>query len=416
MKKALIVSFDLPKKGETSPSLSIASLIAYAKADIRYGSEFCIKHVSFNMSDDHDRPLSYFMGEILDNCIQCNTIVFSVYIWSEYLVVEILGKLRGMGYQGKIVLGGYQIIGQKETLNHDYPECDIFICGYGENSLTESIFMEKPARPVHLNRQPNFNELPSPYLSREIDVMHGERMVRLETKRGCPYQCSFCAHRDLAENRVYEINKSRIIEEIEWFNARKTRKVNILDPVFNAGNEYLLVLEEMLRMKFSSVISLQCRFEMIKGEKGNRFIALVEKLDAVLEFGIQTIFEEESRAINRPINPDYIRKVLRLLKERGIAYEISLIYGLPNQTVDSFKRSIDFALENGATKILAFPLMLLKGTPLYAQKRKWNLEEKALGNFRIPTVVSGNTFKEDDWLRMDEIAHRVAGEMSYVRI
>ena len=77
--------------------------------------------------------------------------------------------------------------------------------------------------------------------------------------------------------------------------------------------------------------------------------------------------------------------------------------------MDSFRRGIDFVLENGAKKIFAFPLLLLRGTALYEQKQKWNLTEKILGDFHIPTVVSGNTFDEDDWLRMHEIAGSLSG-------
>nr|VFJ99215.1 MAG: Radical SAM superfamily enzyme YgiQ, UPF0313 family [Candidatus Kentron sp. LFY] len=411
MKKALIVSFDFMRKGETSPSLAIGSLITHAKADVRYGHEFCIEHVFFNMLDPLDRSLSYFMEKILDKCMQYNTILIAVYIWSECLVVKLIRRLREIGYQGKIVLGGYQITYGREALKHEYPECDIFISSYGENSLVESIFMARPKYPIHLNRQVDFNQLASPYLFGEIDVIFGQRAVRLETKRGCPYRCSFCAHQDLTGNNVYKIKTSRVIEELEWFNSRRVGKINILDPVFNTGNEYLGILEEMVRIKLSSMISLQSRFELIRGKKGDYFIWLVEKLNVVLEFGVQTIVEEECRAINRSIDLGHVRNIFRLLKEKGISYEVSLIYGLPNQTVDSFKKSIDFILESGPKKVVAYPLMLLKGTKLYKQKQKWNLEEKILGDFQIPTVVSGNTFNEDAWLKMHEIANDL--EISY---
>nr|VFK43979.1 MAG: Radical SAM superfamily enzyme YgiQ, UPF0313 family [Candidatus Kentron sp. TC] len=404
-KKVLIVSFDLPRKGEASPSLAIASLIAYAKANKRYGNDFHIYHVSIDMLENHDKPLVYFMDKIFNPCMQYETIAIATYIWSEFIITELIRRLRAIGYNGKIVLGGYQITyGRERMLKREYPECDIFISGYGEKSLVESIFMERPRKAIQLKKQPNFSELVSPYLSGEINVMTGQDMVRLETKRGCPYVCSFCAHRDLTERKVRTIKMSRVIEELEYFYALKVKKINILDPVFNTGNEYLSLLEEMVRIGFSSIISLQARLEMIRGSKGRHFIELVEKMNVILEFGVQTIFKEELKTINRSSDLKHIRDILRSMNARSIDYETSLIYGLPNQTLDSFKRSVDFLLENGAKKIFAFPLMLLKGTELYEQKQKWNLEEKILGDFNIPAVVSGNTFSEEDWLKMNEIA------------
>ena len=90
MREALIISFDFIRKGDAFPPLAIASLIAQAKSDIRYGNEFRIEHVSFNMLHDYDKPFSYFMAKICKKHMRFNTILIAVYIWSDYLVVELI--------------------------------------------------------------------------------------------------------------------------------------------------------------------------------------------------------------------------------------------------------------------------------------------------------------------------------------
>ena len=55
-------------------------------------------------------------------------------------------------------------------------------------------------------------------------------------------------------------------------------------------------------------------------------------------------------------------------------------------------------------KVTAWPLMLLKGTPLFQEKEKWNLKEEILNDFDIPVVISSNSFNKDDWYKMKEIA------------
>jgi hypothetical protein len=62
--------------------------------------------------------------------------------------------------------------------------------------------------------------------------------------------------------------------------------------------------------------------------------------------------------------------------------------------------------------IHAFPLMLLRGTPLYEQKQQLQLVESSDVHFDqiprvqqdIPHVISSPSFSFQDWLRMGEIA------------
>jgi len=97
----------------------------------------------------------------------------------------------------------------------------------------------------------------------------------------------------------------------------------------------------------------------------------------------------------------------------NIPFEISLIFGLPEQTVESFQQSVNWAKQRNPSKLYMFPLMLLRGTPLYDLKEELQLvegydipfpvtEKRQTG--RICHVVSSPSFSYDDWKQMGEIA------------
>jgi len=374
MKNVLIISFDLIRNGEVTQSLSIASLLAYLKSDHRYGEEFTVYHLPFNMFHLKNKIFPNYFDDYLSafRFEQFDTIAISGYVWNEYLIKPLIDRIKFFG-----------------------------------KSLLQAIFINKPKQPLQLNYEIDVKEIPSVYTTHEILVKPRQKMVRLETKRGCPYRCSFCSHRDLQKNKVYKHEQEKIFSELAYLKNKHVEKINVLDPVFNVGNDYLKIMQEIKRIDLNSIISLQTKFEMIKGEKGKQFLDLATEINAYLEFGIQTTVESECNAINRHSDKTVIKNVLHELKARQISYEVSLIYGLPIQTVDTFQYNIDFLQSNGCENITAYPLMLLKGTELYEQKKRWKFVERKMGDFHLPTVVSSNTFSERDWLKMKGIADNI---------
>lgn len=407
MKKLLIISFDLIRAGESKKSLAIASIMSYLKNDKRYGIDFLVEHFSINMFEiikKTDRN-DFFSGLFTYNFEDIDFVAISAYIWNEYLTNDLINYLRiDLGYSGNIILGGYQI-SYSSSPENEYPDCQYYVSGYAEQSLLK-ILIEKTEL-KRISSTVNFLEIPSPYLKGELPINKKQEMVRLETKRGCPYSCSFCAHRDLTTKRVYKHDLDKVYKEIAYFCEKSVGKVNIIDPIFNMGTDYLSILSEMCRINFSSLVSMQVRFELIKGDRGKLFLDLCENLNTRLEFGLQTALLSESKLINRQNNQEVIERVMKELKTRGLSYEISLIYGLPNQTLDSFQYSIDFAFNNGCENVTAYPLMLLKGTELYEQKQSFGFREKKSGEFNIPVVIESNTFSENDWYSMKSLAEQL---------
>ncbi|WP_373492577.1 radical SAM protein [Aquiflexum sp.] len=412
MKCTLFISFDLIRDGEIEKPLAIATILGFLKNDRQLQDKMSFHHLSINslkyggqaQAIDFENNLSGFNLEKFD------FIAISAYIWNEYLLNDFIELLRKLGFRGNIILGGYQITySNQKDLPLQYPDVQIFVSGYAEQSLKD--FFSSPVKtavPQFLNTPVDFSEIPSAYLTNEIFVPSGTPMLRLETKRGCPYRCSFCAHRDLTQNKVFKHSLDKVFNEISFIADRQVKRVNILDPIFNSGKDYLEVMREINRTNLNTTFTLQSRLENIRGIAGKEFLDLCSGDNYHLEFGLQTAVTTEADNINRRNNLQQIDEAFTQLKERNISYEVSLIYGLPGQTIDSFKRSIDFVESIGCKTIKAFPLMLLRGTELYHEKELWNIKEENIGEFAIPVVTSSNSFSRHDWEQMNEIANNLS--------
>ncbi|MEO9953917.1 radical SAM protein [Nonlabens sp.] len=404
MRKLLLISFDFIREGEPNTSLAIGSIMSYLYTKEEYGSEFEVKHHTINMFSLNSNTTSLDIAQEIAyvDFNSFNFIAISAYVWNEKYLNDLMHILRiKYSFSGKFILGGYQI-SYSNNPSVEYPNCDLFVDGYGEDTVYQILMGKYKAGLVKSSLE--FSDIPSPYTTGIIPISENQSKVRIETKRGCPYKCTFCAHRDLTNNKVLIKANDRVFEELIFFKNMNVNKINILDPIFNAGKDYLVILNKMVSIGLTSLVSIQTRFETISGEKGQEFLNLCEKLNIHLEFGLQTAIRNESILIKRKNQPEKIASVMEELNNRGISYEVSLIYGLPSQTLNSFNESIKFLKKNGCHNIKAFPLMLLKGTELYLEKEKYKMEEKTINEFDIPVVVKSDSFTEKEWLQMKERA------------
>jgi radical SAM superfamily enzyme YgiQ (UPF0313 family) len=284
---------------------------------------------------------------------------------------------------------------------------DAFVRGYGEEVLTALAATAQPQSilGVHWAGTPdalaqaavNLEALPSPWLSGTIPLQN-QPFVRWETQRGCPFRCAFCQHREPgARLHRRALGLPRIEAEIDLFCRSGVREIAVLDPIFNMAPHAVGVLERFAGHGFTGRLSLQCRAEAVD----DAFLDAAAALDVCLEFGLQTIHAEEGRVIDRRNHIDRVDKALAGVRARGISHEVSLIFGLPLQTVESFEASVAWCLEREVPVIKAFPLMLLRGTPLERDREKWSLGESG---GPMPVVLRSSTFDIDGWRAMARLS------------
>lgn len=339
---------------------------------------------------------------------------FGAYVWNESYLQRLLPALRKAGYRGRIILGGPQISYQRRGLEAIYPDADVFVRGYGEQALVELLACDAPRAiaGVHWAGQLDLGEqasvaletLASPFLEGVVDVAQHRHYLRWETQRGCPYRCSFCQHREADARPVRRrFDLDRIDLELQMFAQHDVRELAVLDPVFNLGEHTYDVLELLRRHRFAGRLSLQCHSDAMRDPE--RFIQACAGLDVHLEFGLQTIHEAEMQAVERRQSVARFDDLIDRLHRARIDFEVSLIYGLPEQTIESFRETVRWCLARKIPVIRAFPLVLLRGTRLEVERERWALRDDGE---TIPAVIASDTFGFADWQAMAAIAGALA--------
>ena len=280
-----------------------------------------------------------------------------------------------------IVMGGPMVCGGLETLRKEYPFADFFIESYGEkvfSNLEEYLSCaEKNGNPL-IKDLPVFEKLTSPYLFHDLIPLKEGVTVRMELRRGCLFNCSFCRHRN-PDKKVFCVGCMEAHrEELMLFKAAKVRKINVLDPYFNdmrAGFkrislEFLHLLKEL---KMTADVSLQIRPEVLTEE----YLDIAETMpNIIFEIGVQSLDNKVTMAIKRGGDNKKVVEKLTEVARRGIRTEITLIYGLPYQTAESFRNDVNFLKIFGFSKITAFPLQIYRGTEMFDKYQHYGLKAK----------------------------------------
>ena len=407
----VLVSFDFPKSDYDYRSYAISSILASLKKfgisashyfiDIHQVSEERLLNGDFMQSDsDIEKLMHSKIDSILEYLEKFQFIAIAAARWSKDYVKYLVKKLREIKYKGKIICGSYEVTATNKYMDllENFGDADYFIKGYAEKPLIK-IIKEKDVDYVLsrvIDGDLDSKYLASPYQEGIIPLY--SRKIYWETKRGCKFSCGFCEWGNRKHKDAIEIDEGILKKDIELFSNSNIEEINILDGTFNIGESYLNYLQELLE-KTDCRITFQARFEITK----NEFLDLCEKYKerVHLEFGLQTIHKNEMLQIGRKNNMEKVERCMSELNQRHISYEVSLIYAIPGQTVDSFIDSIEFLKINGCKRIRAYPLQIPNN---YDKEKKINVGELQLDKYKIESVANSYSFTKFDRWCMDIIA------------
>ena len=164
--------------------------------------------------------------------------------------------------KAKIVIGGagYSIFPEKLF---EYFQPDFGIMGEGEESLLKLLkslesnnSFEKieglvylSSEGIKMNRRTTFAK--HLHLEFEPQLLNyywqHSGMLNIQTKRGCPYSCSYCSYPVIEGKSVRNLNAEMVVENFK--KAKKNSGINYVfftDSVFNISNSYNIELSEKI--------------------------------------------------------------------------------------------------------------------------------------------------------------------------
>ena len=91
----------------------------------------------------------------------------------------------------------------------------------------------------------DLDEICSPYLEGILDAAD-ERLMLLETIRGCRFRCKFCYY-PKSYDSLYVLSNDKIDESLRYARRRNVNEVSLLDPTLNQRRDFLDFLGLLVR-------------------------------------------------------------------------------------------------------------------------------------------------------------------------
>ena len=311
-----------------------------------------------------------------------------------------------------IVMGGIHVSTMpEEALNY----CDAVVIGEAESVWHKVLddFENKSLQSKYYAELLPLENMPFP----KRKYMQNDRYLwgTILTSRGCPMDCSFCS--------------------VTRFNGRKFRRRKIEDVIselFEIKNKFVLIVDDNIighegsasDKASSGKIWLEQFFKAIIKNKIKKYFYVQSSLKLgedvgllklahkagvhVVLIGIESVELDSLKIYNKNLNAAYLKKhsyldLIKNIRKSGIVIVGCFILGCDNDTVGSFKKTLDFILESRIDI-----LQITKPTPLPGTKFYNELyEQNRIIDTNYPDAWKHYTFTrmlfKPRWLEIEEV-------------
>jgi len=368
----------------------------------------------FLSSEEENLDDAHLLGLILD--WQPNIICCTLYLWNIERTLHLLRQVRQVLPGVKVIAGGPEVAFQHPFLfRTGIP--DVAVVGEGEvvfpqilSTLEKGVQTNFRQVVWKTGRRYSWGKLPSPSLTLKECLPsarhsiwkpdpHG--MAYLETGRGCPLRCSYCRYGHLRRKTTF-LDAEEVNRRVRILLDRGAREIRFVDPVFNANPGFQDILKSLcnLNRKGNLKFFAEVQADLLTADQIH---GLAEANFSELEAGVQSLDPRVLKKIRRPVRLAPLESNLLLMAREGIRVTIDLMYGLPGQTLQEVKRSLQWAWEFKGANVQCLQTLLLPGTDLRAERNRWGME----ADDRPPYGVrSTSTLSPDDIRAIEEFMHR----------
>jgi Radical SAM superfamily len=253
------------------------------------------------------------------------------------------------------------------------PDVDFYVFGEGEAVFRR--LLEDPGfwkrKQASISAGDIFRASPSPYIKGLLDPAI-EHMMLFETQRGCPYSCAYCYYNKSRQHVSY-VCDDMVLSAVQWALANEVPELYLLDPSLNTRPKLKSLLKKIEQLNSEHRLSIisEIRAEGIDDEMASLF---AKAGFSWFEIGLQSTNQAALKLMKRPTHLERFLGGISFLKKHEVLPRIDLIVGLPGDTLEGFKQSVDYLAENDLVDdVQVFPLSVLPGTEFRLQHQKLGL-------------------------------------------
>lgn len=316
---------------------------------------------------------------------------FSCYLWNINRTLWICERLKARRPDLIIVLGGPEITSDNSWVLES--GCiDYAVIGEGEQTFTELLAAlhtsngqlskqtiipglwraDHPQLPLFRKPLANLSQVSSPYLAGILDAAD-ERLLLLETIRGCVFKCKFCYY-PKSYDALYFVDEEKVIANLRHARAAGATEVVLLDPTLNQRKDFDAFLRLLARENHDRQFTYfgELRAEGIRPETAQ---LLRQANFTEVEIGLQSIDAQAQSLMDRKNNLKAFERGVGAMLDAGIKVKVDLIIGLPGDTVSSVRRGFEYLANSKLfTSMQVFNLAILPGTAFRQEAEQLGLK------------------------------------------
>lgn len=259
------------------------------------------------------------------------------------------------------VMGGPHVTFDAQDMLANNPHVDFIVRGEGEITFTEllecirnssdpssisGISFRQDGEIVHNEMRPFIDDINIlPYPARDLIALNRYKAlgfpINMVTSRGCPHKCIFCVGSRMVGRKVRYFNVERVVDEFQMLSKLGFNQINIVDDLFTSNkSRCMAICDEIKRRGINHPWTAFARVDTVSREL---LLSMKEAGCTMLCFGVESGNQEILNTVRKKITLDKCREAIALCNEVGISPMASYILGLPGESSETIKQTMEFA-------------------------------------------------------------------------